>query len=159
MVMHRSKESVLHLQSTANASWGKSHTPSPYPEPNELFKGTPRGPSVCFDRLLLQLQRDRRQCLNESPKREHNQTSRKITLVDDIKMDRLLALLRTSHFVGTMDPQHHSHYLSEELLEESAKNCTVNKLMKRRSLVAMKSHSSHFKAALKRARSTPAVAR
>jgi hypothetical protein len=112
-MMHRSKESVLSpLMSTANASWGKGHTPSPCPEPNELFKGSPRGPSICLDRLLQQLQRDRRQCLDESPKREHNQTSRKRQLVDGIEMDRLLGLLRTSHFAGTIDPQHHSHYLT-----------------------------------------------
>jgi hypothetical protein len=141
--MHRSKESLLLSESTANALWGKSPSPCPEPnestprpteslspcmEPNELFKSTPPRPSVCFDRVIQQLQRDHRQCLDESAKRENNQTSRNRALVDDIKMDHLLGQLRTSNFVGTIDPKCHSHYLTkafEDLLEESAKNCSA----------------------------------
>jgi hypothetical protein len=37
-------------------------------------------------------------------------------LVDAVKMDELLQLLRTNEFIGTIDPKHHS-YLSEELLQ------------------------------------------
>jgi hypothetical protein len=143
-MMHRSKEyGHMHLQSSANASWGKPLSPC-LAYSNELVTSNTK-PSVCVDRLLPHLRRDRRQLLVKSLKREKRPTKQRETLVDAIKMDRLLQLLRTNVFVGTIDPKHHSHYLSEELLEESAKT-----LMTRAS-VSKKMESSHFKAVLKTA--------
>jgi hypothetical protein len=148
-IMHRSKEyGHMHLQSSANASWGEPL--SPCLAPDELFTSSTK-PSICVDRLLLHLhlRRDRRQLLDESLKREKSPTPQNRTLVDDIKMDRLLQLLRTNKFVGTIDPKHHSYHLSEE-----------HELMTRRSFayVSTKRESSHFKAALKKVKSASVVA-
>jgi hypothetical protein len=136
--MHRSKEyGPMHLQSFANASWGKPLNSCL--APNKMFTGSTK-PSIGVDRLLLHLRRDRLQRLDESLKLEKRPTNQKRTLVDDIKLDRLLQLLRTNEFVGTIDPKHHSHYLSEE-----------HDLMTRRSF-------AYVKAALKKVKSTSAVA-
>jgi hypothetical protein len=127
-MMHRSGEYKLtHLQSSANASWGKPL--SPCLSPNELSTRSTES-SICVDRLRLHLRRDRRKLLNESLRRKRRPTLQKRPLVDAIKMDRLLQQLRTNEFIGTIDPKHHS-YLSEKLLQESAKQCTVNELMTR----------------------------
>jgi hypothetical protein len=40
-------------------------------------------------------------------------------------MDELFATVGQNEFIGTIDPKHHS-YLSEQLLQESAKKCTVS---------------------------------
>jgi hypothetical protein len=146
-IMHRSKEyGHMHLQSSANASWGNPR--SPCRASNEMFASSTK-PSICVDRLLLHLRRDRRQLLDQSHKREKHPTPPKRALVDENKMDQLLQLLRTNEFVGTIDPKHHSYHLSEE-----------HALMTRQSFahVSTKRESSHFKAALKKAKSTSAVA-
>jgi hypothetical protein len=146
-IMHRSKEyGHMHLQSSANASWGNPL--SPCLAPNEMFTSSTK-PSTYVDRLLLHLRRDRRQLLDQSHKREKRSTPQKRALVDENKMDQLLQQLRTNKFVGTIDPKHHSYHLSEE-----------HELMTRQSFahVSTKRESSHFKAALKKAKSTPAVA-
>jgi hypothetical protein len=143
--MHRSKDyGHMHLQSSANASWGKPL--SPRLAPNKLLTSSTK-PPACVDRLLLHLRRDRRQRLDESIKREKRPTPQKVALVDEIKMDRLLQLLRTNKFVGTIDPKHHSYHLSEE-----------HELMTRQSFahVSAKRESSHFKAALKKVKSASA---
>jgi hypothetical protein len=147
---------LMPLQSTANASWEKPL--SSCLSPNELSTSSTK-PSICVDRLLLHLRRDRRQLLAESHKREKRPTPQKRPLVDAVKMDRLLQQLRTNEFIGTIDPKHHS-YLSEKLLQESAKQCTVkNELMPRRSFayVSTKKESSHFKVTVKKAKSTAAA--
>jgi hypothetical protein len=160
-MLHRSRRaySLMPLQSSVNASWRKP--PGPSLVPYELFTSSTK-PSICVDRLLLHLRRDRGQVLDESlNKRETSPTPRtKKTLVDEIKMDRLLQQLRTNEFVGTIAPKHCYHYLSEGLLKESAKKCTVHELMTRRSFasVSTKRELSHFKAARRKAKSTSAVA-
>jgi hypothetical protein len=149
-MMHRSGEYKLtHLQSSVNASWGKPL--SPCLSPNELSTRSTES-SICVDRLRLHLRRDRR-------KLKRRPTLQKRPLVDANKMDRLLQQLRTNEFIGTIDPKHHS-YLSEELLQESAKQCTVNESMTRRSFayVSAKRESSHLKASLKKVKSSAAVA-
>jgi hypothetical protein len=153
--MFRSREGLKPVQSTANASWGKPL--SPCLSRNELSTSSTK-PSICVDRLLLHLRRDRRKLLAESHKREKRPTPQKRPLVDAVKMDQLLQLLRTNEFIGTIDPKHHS-YLSEKLLQESAKKCTVNELMPRRSFayVSTKKESSHFKVTVKKAKSTAAA--
>jgi hypothetical protein len=149
-MMHRSIQyTPVHLQSSANALW---ETPlSPCLPPDELLRSSTK-PSICVDRLLLHLRRDHRQFLDESVERKKRPTSQRKTLIDDTKIDRLLQLLRTNKFVGTIDPEHHAHYLSEELLQESAKKCT----MTRRSFahVSTKRESSHFKTALQKSKSS-----
>jgi hypothetical protein len=155
-MMHRSGEYKLtHLQSSANASWGKPIRPCL--SHNELSTSSTES-SICVDRLRLHLRRDRK-LLDESLRRKRRPTLQKRPLVDAIKMDRLLQQLRTNEFIGTIDPKHHS-YLSEELLQESAKKCTVNELMTRRSFayVSAKRKSSHLKASLKKVKSSAAVA-
>jgi hypothetical protein len=129
--MHRSREyGFMPLQSSANASWGKPLAPCL--SPNDLSTSSTK-PSICVDRLLLHLRRDRRKLLDESHKCEIRPMPQKGPLVDAVKMDRLLQLLRTQEFVGTIDPKYHS-YLSEQLLKESAKKCSVkNELTTRRS--------------------------
>jgi hypothetical protein len=156
-MMHRSGEyDLTHLQSSANASWEKPL--SPCLAPTELFTSSTES-SICVDRLLLHLRRDRRQLWDDSHKREKRPMPQKRPLVDAIKMDQLLQQLRTNEFVGTFDPKHHSHNLSEELLHESAKKCTVNELTTRRSFAYFtKKESSHFKAALKKTKSNSAIA-
>jgi hypothetical protein len=157
-MMHRSSEyGLTPLQSPANASWGPPL--SPYLAPTELFTSSTES-SICVDRLLLHLRRDRRQLWDDSHKREKRPMPQKRPLVDAIKMDQLLQQLRTNEFVGTFDPKHHSHNLSEELLHESAKKCTVNELTTRRSFayVAARRKSSHLKASLKKVKSTAAFA-
>jgi hypothetical protein len=151
-MMHRSSRECghTHLQSCANASWGKPLNPC-LAFSNDLVTSSTK-PSICVNRLLAHLRRDRRQLLDESPKREKRQTKQKGTLVDAIKMDRLLQQLRTNVFVGTIDPKPHSHYLSEELLQESAKTLMT------RAYESKKKESSHFKAALKSGKSTSAIA-
>jgi hypothetical protein len=148
--MHRSRReySLSHSQSSVNASRRKPSRPSL--APYELFTSSTK-PSICVDRLLLHLRRDRRQVLDESlNKREKSSTPKtKKTLVDDIKMGQLLQQLRTNEFVGTIAPKHCYHYLSEGLLKESAKNCTVKELMPRRSFAS---------ATRRKAKSTSAVA-
>jgi hypothetical protein len=144
------------LQSSANASWGKPL--SPCLSPNDLSSSSTR-PSICVDRLLMHLRLDRRKLFDESPKREKRPMPQKRPLVDAVKMDQLLQLLRTNEFIGTIDPKHHSH-MSEQLLKESAKKCSVkNELMPRRSFayLSTKKESSHFKVAVKKARSTSAA--
>jgi hypothetical protein len=124
-IMNRSKDyGHMHLQSSANASWGNPLSPKP---------------STCVDRLLLHIRQDRRQLLDESLKREKRPTPPNGALVDEIKMDQLLQSLRTNKFVGTIDPEHHSYHLSEE-----------HESMTRQSLahVSAKRDSSHFKALL-----------
>jgi hypothetical protein len=148
-IMHRSKEyGHMHLQSSANASWG--NPVSPCLAPTELSTSSTK-PSTYVDRLLLHLRRwDRRQLLDEYPlKRENRQTPQKGALVDKFKMDQLLQQLRTNKFVGTIDPKHHSYHLSEE-----------HELMTRQSFkqVSAKRDSSHFKAAHKKVKSTLAAA-
>jgi hypothetical protein len=154
--MHRSTEygQHMHLQSSANASWGKPRSASSCLAPKELLSSsssssssTKKEPaaSTGVDRLLLHLRRDRRQRLDESIKREKCPTpQKKACLVDAIKMDQLLQLLRTNKFVGTIDPKHHSYHLSEE-----------HELMTRQSFahVFAKRESSHFKAALQKVKS------
>jgi hypothetical protein len=104
-------------------------------------------PSTCVDRLLLHLS----QILDESLKREKRPTPQKGALVDEIKMDQLLQRLhvRTNKFVGTIDPKHLSYHLSGE-----------HKLMPRRSFahISVNRETSSFKAALKKFKSTSAVA-
>jgi hypothetical protein len=184
-MMRRSREyGSIHLQGSANASWGNPLSPclapndlstsstkpgsanaswgkplSPCLAPNDPSTSSTK-PSLCVDPLLLHQRRDRRQPLDESLKRERRPTPQKKTLVDASKMDRLLHLLRTNEFVGTIDPKHHSHYLSEEPLQASAKKSAANALMTRRSFayVSTKRDSSHFKAALKKVKSASAVA-
>jgi hypothetical protein len=151
--MHRSGEYRLtHLQSSTNASWGKplSH----HLAPSESFTSSTES-SICVDRLLLHLRRDRRKLLDEFARRKARPTPQRRPLVDAFKMDRLLQLLRTNEFIGTIDPKHHS-YLSEELLQESAKKCTVNELMPRRSFayVSAKRGSSYLKTSLKKVKSS-----
>jgi hypothetical protein len=150
-MMHRSREyGHTHLQSSANASWGKPLSPC-LANSNELVTSSTK-PSICGGRLLAHLRRDRRQLLDESLKREKRSTKQRETLVDAIKMDRLLQLLRTNVFVGIIDPKPHSHYLSEELLQESAKTLMT------RAYGSKKRESFHFKAALKKGKLTSAVA-
>jgi hypothetical protein len=120
---------LMPVQSTANASWEKPL--SPRLSPNVVSTSSTKS-SICVDRLLLHLRRDRRQLLAESQKRDKRPTPQKRPLVDAVKMDQLLQLLRTNEFIGTIDPKLHS-YLSEKLLQESAKKCTVNEMMTRRS--------------------------
>jgi hypothetical protein len=128
--MHRSGEyGLAHLQSSTNDSWEKPL--SPCLSPNDMSISSTKT-SICVDHLLVDLRRDHRKLLDESNKREKRPMSQKRLLVDAVKMDQLLQLLRTNEFIGTIDPKHHS-YLSEQLLQESAKKCTVNKLMPRRS--------------------------
>jgi hypothetical protein len=156
-MMHRSGEyGLTHLQSSTNASWGKPL--SPYLAPSELQPSSTES-SICVDRLLLHLRRDRRKLLDESLRHERRPMPQKRLLVDAIKMDRLLQLLQTNEFIGTIDPKYHS-YLSKELLRESAKRCTVNELMPRRSFayVSAKRESFHLKASLKKVKSSAAVA-
>ena len=140
--MLRSKAyGLMPVQSTANASWEKPL--SPRLSPNVVSTSSTES-SICVDRLRLHLRRDRK-LLDESLRRKRRPTLQKRPLVDAIKMGRLLQLLRTNEFIGTIDPKHHS-YLSEELLQESAKKCTVNELMTRRSFayVSAKRESSHL---------------
>jgi hypothetical protein len=113
------------------------------PYSNELVTSSTK-PSICIDRLLPHLQRDRLQLLVKSLKGEKRPTKRRRTYVDAIKMDRLLQQLRTNAFVGTIDPKYHSHYLSEVLLQESG---TVNEMKTRRAFVSVskKRESFHFK--------------
>jgi hypothetical protein len=113
------------------------------PYSNELVTSSTK-PSICIDRLLPHLQRDRLQLFVKSLKDEKRPTKQRGNLVDVIKMDRLLQLLWASAFVGTIDPKHHSHYLSEALLQEYG---TVNEMKTRRSFasVSKKRQSSHFK--------------
>jgi hypothetical protein len=159
-MMYRSIEyshGPMHLQSSANASWGKPLSPCP-----ALNETSSPKPSICVNRLLQHLRRDHRQLLGDesSLKRKKRLTPQKKNLVDDIKMDRLLQMLRTNEFVGIIDSKPHSHYLSEELLQESSKKCMVNEVITRRSFAygSTRRESSHFKTALKKAKSTPAVA-
>jgi hypothetical protein len=152
--MHRSGEyGLAHLQSSTNVSWGKPL--SPCLVPSEVSTSSAK-PSICVDRLLLHLRRDRRKLLDESRKREKLPMP---PLVDTIKMERLLQLLRTNDFIGTIDPKHHS-YLSEKLLQESAKKCSVKNELTRRSFayVSAKRESSHLKASLKKVKSSAALA-
>jgi hypothetical protein len=157
--MHRSSGyGLAHLQSSTNATWGKPL--SPYLAPSELFTSSTESSILCVDRLLVELRRDRRKLLDESQKRKKRPTPQQRPLVDAIKMERLLQLLRTKEFIGTIDPKHHS-YLSEKLLKESAKRCTtVNELMTRRSFayVSTKRESSHLKVSLKKVKSSAALA-
>jgi hypothetical protein len=156
-MMHRSGEYRLtHLQSSTNASWGKPLCP--YLAPSELSTSSTES-SIHVDRLPLHLLRDRRKLLDESLRRKRRSTLQKRPLVDAIKIDRLLQLLRTNEFIGTIDPKRNS-YLSEELLQESAKKCTVNELMTRQSFayVSKKRDSSCLKASLKKVKSPAAVA-
>jgi hypothetical protein len=153
--MHRSRDyGHMHLHSSENASWRKPV--SPYLACNGLVHISTK-PSICVDRLLPHLRRDRHQLLDVSLNREKRPARQRRTLVDGIKMDRLLQQLRTNAFIGIIDPRYHSQYLSEEPLQESG---SINELMNRRSFayVSKKRESSHFKSALKKDKSTSTVA-
>ena len=155
--MHRSGEyGLAHLQSSTNASWGKPL--SPRLAPSEVSTSSTES-SICVDRLLVHLRRDRRKLLDDSYKHKKSPTPQQRPLVDGIKMERLLQLLRTNEFISTIDSKHH-YYLSEIFLQESAKRCTVNELMTRRSFayVSTKRESSHLKASLKKVKSSAALA-
>jgi hypothetical protein len=131
--MYRSREcGHTHLQSFANAKWGKPLSPC-LPYGNKLVTSSTKA-LICIDRLLPHLRRDRRQLLVKSLKGEKRPTKRRGTLVDAIKMDRLLQQLRTNAFVGTIDPKYHSHYLSEALLQEYG---TVSEMKTRRSFASV----------------------
>jgi hypothetical protein len=128
--MHRSRRQhdLTHLQSSVTAS--REKPPSPRLARNELFTTSSKAP-ICCDRLLSR--RDRTELLDDSLNDEKRPASRKRTLYDAFKMDQLLQLLRTDEFIGTIDPEHHSHYWSEGLLQESG---TVNELMTRRAFAS-----------------------
>ena len=110
-----------------------------------LFRSIPGKMSPAVERLIKLPFRD-------TEYRKHYRRQ----MVDESKLDKLLAMLRSNEFAGEVDPEHHSPYLQGETicLPKLPQPCS------RGSIDALHRHikpKTHFKDALKKHKSSPAV--